>query len=285
MPNPAADIFFQAARLNRQDPRRRGNVVHLEGGCQLLVSGDLHGNRAVLNKILAYADLPHQPDRRLVFQEITHGPPDPRSGQDRSIELLLRAARLKAEMPGQVLFVLANHDVAQITGSEISKAGRRVCQSFADGVHHAFGTDGREVLPAVEDFLLSLPLAIRCPNRVLVCHTLPDPARLELAGTDILDRPYELADLRRGGPVYEWTWGRNQTPEEIDQLAAALDVDFFVLAHKHIETGCEFLSPRALVVVSDDDHGGLLQFSVDDPLTGENALSCFKPSVALGAAT
>ena len=281
MPSAAAEIFHQAARLNTTDPRRRGNVVVLEGTHEILVSGDLHGNRAVLNRILAYADLAHEAGRLLVLQEIAHGPPDPRSGQDRSIELLLRAARMKVERPEQVLFVLANHDLAQITGNEISKAGRRVCQAFSDGVHYAFGPEGAEVLTAVEAFLMSLPLAIHCPNRVRICHTLPDPARMDLAGTEIFDRPYEAADLRRGGAVYEWTWGRKQTPEQIDQLASELDVDFFVLAHKHIESGCEMLSPRAIVVVSDHDHGGVLQFSTDAPLTGDNAAACFKPTVAM----
>jgi len=279
---PAADIFRRAAELTAADPRRRGNVVYLEDGGEILVSGDLHGNRAVLSKIIGHADLAHQPDRLLVFQEITHGPPDPKSGQDRSIELLLRAARMKVEHPERVFFLLANHDVAQVTGSEISKAGRRVCQAFTDGVFYAFGQDGREVLATVEQFMLSMPLAIRCPNRVLVCHTLPDPARMAQAGTEILDRPYEQADLRRGGPVYEWTWGRNQTPQQVDQLAAELDVDFFVLAHKHIDTGYELLGPRAIVVISDHDHGGILQFSLDEPLTGDNAVACFKPAVAMG---
>lgn len=285
MPSPAANIFRQAAELNATDPRRHGNVVSLQDGGEILVSGDLHGNRSVLNKILSYADLVHEPARRLVLQEITHGPPDPNSGHDRSIELLLRAARMKVERPEQVLFLLGNHDIAQVTGSEISKAGRRVCQAFTDGVYYAFGDDGREVLAAVEEFLLSMPLAIRCPNRVLICHTLPDPARMDLAGTEIFERPYDRDDLRRGGPVYEWTWGRNQTPDQIEQLAAQFDVDFFVLAHKHIDVGYELLSPRAVVVVSDHDHGGILQFSLDASLTGENAAACFKPTVALGRAT
>jgi len=281
VPSPAAEIFRQAARLNTTDARRRGNVVVLEDRHEILVSGDLHGNRTDLNRILSHADLAHEADRLLVLQEITHAPPDPASGHDRSIESLLRAARTKVARPEQVLFVLGNHDVAQVTGNEISKAGRRVCQGFTDGVHYAFGPEAPEVLPALDDFLLSMPLAIRCPNRVWICHTLPAPTRMDLAGFEILDRPYEAADLRRGGPVYEWTWGRNQTPEQIDHLAAQLDVDFFVLSHKHIETGYEMLSPRAIVVVSDHDHGGLLQFSTGDPLTGDGAAACFKPAAAM----
>ena len=278
----AADIFEQAAALNRDDPRRRGNVVELAEPGEMIVCGDIHGNRSALAKVLAHAALERHPQRTLVLQEIAHGPVDARTGHDRSVEVLLRAARLKTQHPQQVLFLLANHDVAQITGNEITKAGRGVCEDFNQGVRGAFQDDADEVLAAIAAFLGSFPLAIRCPNGVFLCHTLPSPRRTDLAGTEIFQRDIREEDLRRGGAVYEWTWGRGQTPEQIDQLAEAMGVTFFVLGHKHIDTGYEFLSARAMVVASDHDHGGLLQFRTDQPLDHQAALRSFRPVAALG---
>ena len=60
-----------------------------------------------------------------------------------------------------------------------------------------------------------------------------------------------------------------------------LDVDFFVIAHKKIETGFEVISDRGVVVVTDHAHGGILRFSGDEPLTAELAAAGFKPTVAL----
>jgi len=280
MPSAAADIFRQAAELNRADPRRKGNVVVLQPGCQVLVCGDIHGNRTALSKIIAHADLAHHADRRLVLQELAHGPIDPKTGHDRSVEVLLRSARLQVSHPPQVLFVLGNHDVAQVTGSEITKDGHGVCQVFAEGVRFAFREEGDDVLRAVEDFLMSLPLALRCPNRVLITHSLPRPG--QRAAESIPAQPYQTQDLRRGGDVYAWTWGRGHDAGHLQALADRLDVDFFVLGHKNIETGFEVLSDRAVVVVTDHGHGGLLQFSGDEPLTAELAAVSFKPTVALG---
>ncbi len=282
MPNVAADMFRQAAELTRNDPRRQGNVVVLDEPCDMLVCGDIHGNRAALAKVLSCADLAHHPSRQLVLQEIAHGPPDERTGLDRSVEVLLRACRTKVQHDRQVLFLLANHDVAQITGNEITKGGRRICQGFDDGVRYAFEDGAAEVLEAIEEFLRSLPLAVRLPNRVWLSHTLPSPRRMELAGTEIFHRPYREEDFRRGGPVYEWTWGRNQTAEQIDALAEALDVDFFLLGHKRIDTGYELLSPRAMVVASDHAQAGVLQFGSGDPLDEPAAVASFRPVTSLG---
>ncbi|HOF19000.1 MAG TPA: hypothetical protein PK082_08820, partial [Phycisphaerae bacterium] len=75
----AADIFLRAAELNRNDARRAGNVVELEAETDILYTGDLHGHRNNLSRILAYADVGAFPQRRLVLQEIIHGPPDERT--------------------------------------------------------------------------------------------------------------------------------------------------------------------------------------------------------------
>ena len=281
MPNPAADIFRQAAELNRCDARREGNVVRLAGGCDVLVAGDIHGHRDALARIIGYAALDAAAHRRLVLQEILHGPPQQPSGQDRSVELLLRAARLKLAQPQQVLFVLGNHDVAQLAGSEISKAGRGACKAFQAGVAYAFGQSSDEVMAAIREFLASLPLAVRCPAGTFITHSLPSPARMIQVGTDVLRRPYRNDDLRRGGAVYDWTWGRGHTDEQLDALAELLGVQFFVLGHRHLEAGFQITARRAVTITSDHDRGCIAQFSCDQPLDAETIPACIKPLAAL----
>lgn len=281
MASPAADIFRQAAELNVSDPRRKGSTVHLEEGCEMIVAGDLHGNRNALNKIIAHARLDARAACRLVLQEMGHGPVDPKSGHDRSIDVLLRAARLKVQHPQQVLFLMGNHDLAQFTGNEITKEGRGVCKSFIAGVNFAFGEQGGEVLDAVNEFFRSMPLAIRCPSGVMLSHSLPAPNRMKLAGTDVLQRAYREEDYHRGGSVYEWTWGRGQTSQQLDELAAELGIDFFILGHRHVESGYEIFAPRGMVIASDHEHGYILEFSGDLALTGEMAAECVKPIAGL----
>jgi hypothetical protein len=284
VPNAVADIFRQAVSLNAQDGRRRGNVVELEGGCDVIVTGDIHGNRQALTKIISFFDRPSRRPRRLILQELIHGPADEATGHDRSIELLLRAVRLKVSRPAEVIFVLGNHDLAQITGIEIAKEGCQAsCQAFAEGVRFVFGAEGDEILSAVGEFITSMPLAVRCPNGVLITHSLPSPRRMKAAGTEILHRPYreDQKDFLRGGPAYEWTWGRGQTDEQIDALAAELGVELFLLGHRHAQAGIEAVARRAVTLTSDNSHGCLVAFPSDQPLDAQTVLMSATPLAAI----
>ncbi len=277
----AVDIFRQAADLNRRDHRREGNVLVIPRPCRIVFSGDIHGHRWALGKIISYAALTADPQCHLVLQEILHGPPGAQTGHDRSIELLMRAARLKIEHPEQVLFVLGNHDVAQVTGSEISKYGHGVCKAFVEGLKFAFGDDAGEVMDALEEFFLSLPLAIRCPNGVFISHSLPSPGKFDDACIEILTRPITVADMQRGGPAYNWVWGRRHTESQLEALAAKLDVEFFLMAHQHNEAGHDILSRHGAVVLSDHAGGYIVEFRDDQKVTGDSLGQYLKPLSAL----
>jgi len=270
MASIVADIFRQAADLNSNDSRRKGNVVYLGEDAQVVVAGDIHGNRKGLAKIIKFAGLGESPKRHLVLQEIIHCPADPATGHDRSVEPLLRAARLKLSRPQQTLFLLGNHDIAQITGNEIITDGESFCKSFRDGVEFSFGDDADQVYEAIEEFFMSLPLAIRCANGVFISHSLPSPDRTELAGIDILDRPFAVEDFKRGQPVYEWVWGRRQTEQQLEELAGKLSIDFFVLGHQHTDEGFRLLGPRGIVVVSDHGRGCAVRFDSTEHISGDN---------------
>lgn len=276
MPNAAAEIFRQAAQMNLSDDRREGNCIRLAGGVDVIVAGDIHGNRRNLTRIIDYAALGQNERRRLVLQELTHGPIDQASGHDRSVELLLRAARLKMRYPRQVLFVMANHDLAQITGGEVIKDGHEVCREFVKGLNFAFGADAAEVLPATMEFLGSLPLGILCPNGVLISHSTPGRGKTDDETVGVLQRDSREADLARGGAVYQWVWGRGQTAEQLEDLGRRLGAEFFVLGHRNVDRGFELFADRAIAVSSDGPGGCVLHFSTDAPLTADTATECVK---------
>lgn len=281
MANPSADILLQAARLNADDPRRRGNVVQVAPERDVIVTGDIHGNRDALAKVIRHADLRPSCSRRLILHEVIHGPLDPRSGHDRSIEVLLRAARLKIQCPEEVIFVLGNHDVAEVTGNEITRGGQPSCKTFAAGVEYAFRESAPEIMGALTQFIMSMPLAVRCMDNVMISHSLPGADRMSDACAEILDRPYTHGDLMRGQPVYEWVWGRKHTPEQIDQLAQRLGVGFFIIGHLHSSDGFGWLSPRAVTLASDHAKGCIMRFSSSDALDQESAQEAIKPIAAL----
>jgi len=262
----AVDILRQAARLCREDPRREGNVVLLDAGTRVIATGDIHGHHANLRQIVAAADLAARPRRRLVLQEIIHGPPDAATGRDRSIECLLDAARCLIEHPEQVVMLLGNHDVAQLTGNEITKEGRGACKAFAEGVRHAFGAEAPDVLDAVSMLALAMPLAVRCGGGVMVSHSLPAPGRWSDACEQVLHRRYTPDDMRRRGGVYEWTWGRGHTPESVAPISEKLGVSFFLIGHYHLEVSHRVLAPTLMTITSDGPDGRVLPFDAGETL-------------------
>jgi hypothetical protein len=279
--SPVADIFRQAAELNRNNPRREGNVIVISEPRRIVCSGDIHGYRSAFSGIISHARLGADPNCRVIFQEILHGPPDEKVGHDRSVELLMRAARLKLEHPEQVLFVMGNHDLAQASGSEISKYGHRVCQAFAAGVEYAFADDAADVLEALDDFFMSLPLAVRCPNGVLISHSIPSPGKFDDACLEILDRPITRDDMQRNAPAYNWVWGRRHSPEHLQELAETLDVNFFLMAHQHTEAGYDIISRHGAVVLSDHSSGYIVEFHADQKISGDSLRQYLKPLSAL----
>ncbi len=281
MPDPAVETFRRAAGENLNDPRREGNLVTLSAGKNVIVTGDIHGHRRNFTRIVSHAAIGDYPDRRIILQELIHAPPDPRSGHDRSIDLLLRAARMKVSNPQQVLFVMGNHDLAQVTGGEIVKDGRGACRAFAQGVHYAFGHSGQAVLSAVMEFLKSMPLAAVCPNGVLVSHSLPSKPDEATGGIDDLRQKSQDNDLRRGGRIYRWVWGRGHTPQTIEELAEKLEVEFFIIGHRKMSSPWEIFAPRALALTSEEDNDCIVEFSTDQTMNDQKAAECVRAIASL----
>jgi hypothetical protein len=266
----AADIFRRAADLIENDPARKGNCLYLGSPGRVVVAGDIHGHGDNLRRICDYVHTETEDPPTLILQELIHGPIDAQ-GLDRSVEVMLQGAQAKIDHPEKVFYLMGNHAVAQITRSEISKNGCGVCKAFDEGVRHVFGDEAADVYPAVMRLCRSLPIAARFDNGVFASHSLPSPNRMHLVDAGILSRPYEDEDLRRGGSVYEWTWGRDQTPEQLDELAATLGVEFFLLGHRHVADGSMRIPGRALAVNSDGPGGMIFEFHTDDTITLDEA--------------
>ncbi len=281
MPHPVANTFRQVTQLIVEDPHRTGNCLRFAAGEEVLYTGDIHGNRANLTKILRYADLGSHPRRRLVLQELIHDGPGDQAGGDRSFELLLRAARLKISYPQRVHFLLGNHDLAQFTGNEITKNGAGLCKAFDEALERSFGEAAEEVRQAVCDAFRALPLAGRCEGGTFLSHSLPSPGRMALVDWEILDRPYRQEDFPRGGSVYEFVWGRGHTPEQLEELARRLQARFFLMGHQPVRGGYQIVPDRAAIIASESSHGTVLAFDAGEELSAEIVSERVRPIVAL----
>jgi len=258
----AARIYREAARHNREEEYLDGATLDLPNYGQLVATGDLHGHRRNLERIMNYCDLANAPTRHVVLHEIIHEEPQGFAALDMSHEVLLVAARWKCAFPDQVHFLQSNHELAQLTEQDISKGGRIVTYSFLAGLRQTYGAGGDEVAEAIMELLSSYPLAIRTANRIMVTHSLPSPGVMSSFDPTVLRRTPTRADLVDGGSGYYLVWGRHQAEADLQRLAGAWDVDFFICGHQPQEFGYEVVHQRMIILASDHNHGVILPFDL-----------------------
>jgi hypothetical protein len=281
MPDPAKilPILRRAAVLCRATPGRKGAVVHLDDDAEeVMVVGDLHGNLTTFKQVLALADLARRPKRHLVLQELVHGPfyyPD--EGGDRSHQLVDVVAALKCQHPDRVHLILGNHELSELTGRSIGKNGVYLNALFQQGIETAYGARAGAVRAAYLELFAALPLAVRTPNRVFICHTIPNGADLDRFDPEVLaGRAWTDEDRARGGTVYAITWGRDTAPETSDRFAGIVDADLFVNGHQPCDEGYRRANERQLIVDGTDPCPACVVFPARGPITMEGLLQGVK---------
>ena len=253
------ETFQTATEENQLSSLRQNQVVSLPPEGELWVAGDLHDHRRNFDKLLRITDLGNNPTRHVILQELIHGDHFDQSGADGSWQMLFRAAEWKCDFPAQVHFLLANHDLAQIHGEGIMKAGLSVCEAFNAGIKRDFGDRASSVVVAITEFLLSLPLAVRAPNALFFCHSLPTDEEIASFDYSVFDRSLTGPDYRRRtGPVYQLIWGRSVTPAGVEAFADQVGASIIITGHQPQDLGYGVNGERHLIIASDHNQGVFL---------------------------
>jgi predicted phosphodiesterase len=267
MPQATIDLLNRGIRANQTDRFRRANLVCLPGQGTVVVGGDIHGHRRNFERLLSRARLAEAPQHHLVLQEIIHGGPEDDAGGCLSYQLLFDAIRWKLRYPDQIHFVMGNHDTAMINSSEVMKNGKEMNRAMAQALGRQFGPAGAQVRLAIQQFLFSQPLAVRCSNRVWISHSLPNDRSVEQFDPGVFDRELRLGDCEKPGSAYLLTWGRRHSQGALDRLAQLLDVDLFVLGHQPQQSGWKQAGDNLLILASEHNHGCLLQIDLSRTYT------------------
>lgn len=283
MPDPhkILNTIRRATELFRVTPGRRGGIVHLdEQAADVLVVGDLHGHIQTFASALKLAALGEHPTRHLVLQELVHDPRvQPDEGEvDPSHRLVDLVCALKCQYPDRVHLILGNHELSELTGRSIAKNGFALNALFRKGIEKTYGDAAEEVHAAYLELFAALPLAVRTPNRVLICHTIPDGSKLDDLEIGLLDADEWPPDaLRRGGTIYAMTWGRDSSPETADRFAAMVDADLFVTGHQPCDAGFRQANPRQLILDATDPNPMCCLFHASGPVAIETLLEGVRP--------
>jgi Calcineurin-like phosphoesterase len=276
MPDPTRLLktLSQAVAAFRAMPGRQGRVVVLTDASDVLVVGDLHGHLPNFQSALKLADLASHPGRRLVLQEVIHGPNRYADGGDKSHQLLDLVAALKCQYREQVHFLPGNHELAQAAGRSVAKDDTDFNQIFVAGIQSAYGDQADAVYAAYLELIAAAPLVVRTPNRVFVSHSLPSALKLPRFRYDDLLRETEPADLESTGSAYAISWGRDTRADHVAAFLGLVDADLLVTGHIPCENGVWAPNDRQIVLDAMQSPGGYCLFPADRPLTHAELLAC-----------
>jgi hypothetical protein len=280
MPDPEKllGVIHRATDLFRATPGRRGGVIALESAEEVMVVGDLHGNTPAFRSVLQIAALGRHPSRHLVLQELVHGRwhyPD--DGGDKSHQLVDLISALKCQFPDRVHLILGNHELSELTGRVIGKNGVTLNAQFRSGITTAYGSHSGAIYDAYRTLFAALPLAVRTPNRVFLCHTIPDPIYLDTLDISLLGADtWPPESMQRGGTIYALTWGRNTEPETVDRFAAMVDADWFITGHQPCDLGFQQPNHRQIIIDGTAIEPTYCLFPAREPVTIERLVSRVK---------
>lgn len=225
----------KAAEANRNTPGREGNVIVLtpELADQVMITGDLHGHRRNFNFIRRIAALDKHPRRHLILQEVCHGGPTyPQNGGCMSHTMLEDVAKLKTQFPTQVHFLLGNHELAELTDYPIQKKREMLNLKFRLGMQQMYGPATDRVRECYNPFIRTLPLAIRLPGDVFICHSVPEDADTRRFKASIFSRELDDDDFFGRGDLFRMLWGRDYRPENVRAFAEAIGARVIINGHE-----------------------------------------------------
>jgi hypothetical protein len=277
MPDPRKILATveRATELFRKTPGRTGGLVRLDTATEVMVVGDLHGNTPAFRRLLEIAALQANPGRHLVLQELVHGTrfyPDETG--DKSHQLVDIVSALKCQFPDRVHLILGNHELSELTNRPIAKGGVALNALFRQGLETAYGSHADAIYAAYLTMFAALPLACRTPNRVFLCHTVPDPRDIEKLEVSVFDADTWPAEwMSRGGPIYGLTWGRSIEPDNVDRFAEIVDADLFITGHQPCDEGYQQANHRQIIIDGTDPYPAYCIFPAQEPVTIESLLA------------
>lgn len=250
--NGVIQTFAQATEANLSTPSREGNAICLtdERADELMVTGDLHGQRRNFNLICRAAALDQHARRHLLLQEVCHGGPTyPANGGCMSHLVLEEVAKLKVRYPDRVHFILGNHELSEISDYPIQKAKQMLNLQFRLGLQQMYGPAAARVRDACLEFLRSCPLAVRLSSGVFISHSIPQKVDSRPFDKSLFSRELDPVEYYEQGDLFELVWGRDYREENARAFAAMVGAKVLITGHEPCSDG--YAVPNQTQVILD----------------------------------
>ncbi len=263
--------FRKAVQTNLSAPGREGSVVvlHPELAGEVMVTGDIHGNRRNFNAIRKIAQLDQNPRRHLILQEVCHGGPTYPNGGCMSHLILEDVARLVVQFPGRVHFILGNHELAEMTDYPIQKNKQMLNIKFRLGLQHMYGPATEKIRQASCEFIGSCPVAVRLPGGVFISHSVPENADSNRFDTSVLLREVDRSEYFGRSGIFELVWGRDYRAENAKAFAEQVGAQVLINGHEPCPEGYSTPNPTQVILDCCNDRASYVILTTDQDWTQE----------------
>jgi hypothetical protein len=206
---------------------------------------------------------------------VVHGPFRYPDGGDKSHQLLDLVAALKCQFPGQVHFLIGNHELSQGSRRRIAKNNVDLNELFRQGVATAYGARAAEVYTAYLELFAAAPLAVRTANRVFISHSLPSAMNQTAGFLSGLEKDQNSeADLLPGGCVHSLVWGRDTSQANAAAFLKLVDADWLLTGHIPCDQGYDLPNDNQIIL---DSMGAVAAYCLcpaEKRLTREELIAC-----------
>ena len=244
--------YAAATEANWSTGGRDGSTIVLEPEWteEVMVTGDLHGNRRNLNLIRRVADLDKHRKRHLILQEVCHGGPTyPTNGGCMSHTMLEDVAKMKVQYGDRVHFLLGNHELSEITDYPMQKNKQMLNLLFRLGLQQMYGSAVDKVREAFVPFIQSCPLAVRLPGAIFISHSIPEKVDTIRFDKTLFTRPLDPMEFYERTGVFDLVWGRDYRQENADVFARLVRAEVLINGHEPCPEG--FATPNTRQIILD----------------------------------
>ena len=210
-----------------------GSLLTLNNAKRLLVIGDLHGRYDNLQLALGDKDnwrALKNGSAHLIFLGDAIHPRAVDGDQDAanadSFRTMFLIMSLRAENPGNVHYLLGNHENSHVGGFGAGKGGIDVQKSFAAFIQHDVSPI---VLDVYEKFLRTSPIAAKVKVRnghILLVHA--SPSSLVLNEQGLINLTFKG---RRGKALTDMVWSRNFNPNPLRTILRNVGASLAICGH------------------------------------------------------
>lgn len=270
----AIELIRGAAKARETDSKVQGRAVILPADGDLMLAGDFHGNTDNIQQYINLADLDNNPKRVLVIQEILHARKLTKDKRDLSFDTILYALDMQRRYPGQVYYLIGNHDLGFHLGRDLVKAGKSLNRYLYKGMHFQFGDRYEEVVEAYKEFIGWMPAAIMTQNGIFMAHSTPKKAHIAELTHGYLTEVSAEKPYRKCRPIVAMVNGRDYEPATAEAFADRMGCEHMICGHTPTVKGLKVPNEHHIIIDSQHANARYIHFDLSREYTHDELVGC-----------